>query len=98
MAESPVQVCLIYATESVQEIMSFSLSSGSTARDLIDQSGILEKYSEIDLSQQAIGIFSRKVGLDEVLKDGDRLEIYRPLLADPKQARLKRVVKKKAKK
>ncbi len=95
MADLLIQVYLVYATESAQEIMTFSLPSGSTTRDLIDQSGILEKCPEIDLSNQAIGIFSRKVGLDEVLKNGDRLEIYRPLLADPKQARLKRVVKKK---
>ena len=62
------------------------------------QSGILQQFTDIDLRNNKIGIFSRPVKLTDQLKDGDRIEIYRPLLADPKEIRRKRAeeqVKKK---
>ncbi|KYK81245.1 hypothetical protein SC383S_02390, partial [Aggregatibacter actinomycetemcomitans SC383s] len=54
------------------------------------QSGILQQFTNIDLRENKIGIFSRPVKLTDQLKDGDRIEIYRPLLADPKEIRRKR--------
>ncbi|WGE14528.1 RnfH family protein [Pasteurella multocida] len=54
------------------------------------QSGILQQFTEIDLRENKVGIFSRPAKLTDQLKDGDRIEIYRPLLADPKEIRRKR--------
>ncbi|MCU7853039.1 MAG: RnfH family protein [Candidatus Thiodiazotropha sp. (ex Monitilora ramsayi)] len=61
-----------------------------TAQQVIEKSGILERFAEIDLSSNKIGIFGKAAKLDAVLSDGDRVEIYRPLIADPKEARKKR--------
>ncbi|KIE93474.1 hypothetical protein AP1022_00242 [Actinobacillus pleuropneumoniae] len=57
---------------------------------MILQSGILEKYTEIDLRTNKVGIFSRPVKLTDMVENGDRIEIYRPLIADPKEIRRKR--------
>ena len=54
------------------------------------QSGILQQFTEIDLRENKVGIYSRPAKLTDQLKDGDRIEIYRPLLADPKEIRRKR--------
>ena len=54
------------------------------------QSGVLEKYTEIDLRQNKVGIFSRLAKLTDMVENGDRIEIYRPLVADPKEIRRKR--------
>jgi len=61
-----------------------------TAEQVIQRSGMLERFSEIDLDNNKIGIFGKAVKLDTLLSDGDRVEIYRPLIADPKEARKKR--------
>ena len=57
---------------------------------MIVQSGVLEKYTEIDLRQNKVGIFSRLAKLTDMVENGDRIEIYRPLVADPKEIRRKR--------
>jgi hypothetical protein len=62
----------------------------SSVEDAIRRSGILERFPEIDLSQQKVGIFGKLVKLDAPLKDGDRIEIYRPIIADPKTVRRRR--------
>ena len=61
-----------------------------TAEQVIQRSGMLERFSEIDLDNNKIGIFGKAVKLDTLLSDGDRVEIYRPLIADPKEARKRR--------
>jgi putative ubiquitin-RnfH superfamily antitoxin RatB of RatAB toxin-antitoxin module len=63
----------------------------SIAQDAIDRSSVLRQSPGIDLATQRVGVFSKVVGLDSPLEDGDRVEIYRPLTADPKtiQARAK---------
>lgn len=63
-----------------------------TVEQVIIKSQILEKYPEIDLKKNKIGIFSRSVKLTEFVEQGDRIEIYRPLLADPKEIRRKRAL------
>ena len=59
------------------------------------QSGILQQYPDIDLGQQKVGVWSRPVKQDELVKEGDRIEIYRPLIADPKDLRRRRAEKAK---
>ena len=67
-----------------------------TAKQAIEASGILERFPEIDLSTNKIGIFGKAAKLDALLVEGDRVEIYRPLIADPKEARKKRAAEGKA--
>ena len=59
----------------------------STALDAIRASGFLERFAEIDISTQSIGVWGRRCALDARVRGGDRVEIYRPLAADPKEAR-----------
>lgn len=83
-----VEVC--YALRDHQELISLELPAGSTAGTAIDASGIGAKHPEIDLQSNKVGVFGKLVKLDAVLHDRDRVEIYRPLIADPKEVRRKR--------
>lgn len=75
------------ASPSEQTLIPLTLSEACSAKTAIEKSGLLLLYPNIDLNKQAIGIFGRKISLDELIRDGDRIEIYRPLLQDPKTAR-----------
>lgn len=85
-----VMVEVAYALPRQQVIIPVKLSEGSTAEAAILASGILEKFPEIDLASNKIGIFGKLSKLDIVLRDLDRVEIYRPLIADPKAVRKQR--------
>ena len=89
MAEIRVQICYPSAPQPMlREVM---LAAGSTLGDAIEVSAI--DVPGLDLATCPVGIFGKKKTLDTVLRDGDRVEIYRPLLADPKDARRRRVRK-----
>lgn len=92
-----IVVEVAYALENEQTLLSLEVDEGATAQDAIIQSGLLEKYPDIDLEKQKIGIFSHLVPLDTPLKKNDRVEIYRPLLIDPKEIRRLRAKKQKSK-
>lgn len=94
MAEQ-MNVEVVYALPKRQSLLTVNVPVGSTARQAIERSGILSTYPEIDLSVNKIGVWSRTVKLDEILQAGDRVEIYRPLIADPKDMRKKRAEKAK---
>jgi putative ubiquitin-RnfH superfamily antitoxin RatB of RatAB toxin-antitoxin module len=81
---------VVYAHALEQDCCALELQPGARVRDAIERSGILERHPEIDLHNQTIGIWNRRVGLDEPLRDRDRVEIYRPLTADPKEVRRRR--------
>lgn len=83
-----VEVC--YALPTRQELVSLKLEAGCTVRQAIEASGLLEKYPEIDLARNKLGVFSKLTKPDAVLRDRDRVEIYRPLIADPKEVRKQR--------
>lgn len=85
-----IQVEVAYALPIQQVIMPVKLAAESTVEEAITRSGILEKFPEIDLAQSKVGIFSKLTKLDTVLRDKDRVEIYRPLIADPKEVRRQR--------
>ncbi len=85
-----IQVEVAYALPDQQVILPVSLVAESTVEEAIKRSGILEKFPEINLTQSKVGIFSKLTKLDTVLRDKDRVEIYRPLIADPKEVRRKR--------
>ncbi|MEO8525353.1 MAG: RnfH family protein [Caldimonas sp.] len=66
---------------------------GTNALEAIRASGVLERHAEIDISTQAVGIWGRVAALDSVLAEGDRVEIYRPLIMNPKEARRLRAMR-----
>ena len=82
-----------YAKPAQQTLLSLELPEGSTAEAAILASGMLDRHPEIDLQQHKIGIFGKLCKLDQRLKAGDRVEIYRPLLIDPKEARRNRAAR-----
>ncbi|PHS72619.1 MAG: RnfH family protein [Cycloclasticus sp.] len=84
------KVEVAHATPEKQLILAVPFQQGLTAENAINASGILTRFPTIDLSSDAIGIFSKPCKLDTVLREGDRVEIYRPLIADPKEVRRQR--------
>jgi uncharacterized protein len=88
--DKPIAVEVVCATAERQLLRRLSLPAGSTVIQAVEQSGILLSMPEIDFDPSRLGIFSRRVEPDEVLHDGDRVEIYRPLTLDPKDARRRR--------
>lgn len=85
-----IGVEVVYALPMRQVLLRVSLSKGGTVEDAIRASGLMDAFPEIDLSKNKVGIFSKLVKLDETVRDKDRVEIYRPLIADPKEVRRKR--------
>ncbi len=85
-----IQVEVAYALPERQVILPVMLAAGSTIEQAIEQSGVLSEFPEIDLSQNKVGIFGKLSKKTAELKAGDRVEIYRPLLADPKEVRRRR--------
>ena len=78
---------MVYALPARQEVLRVSLPVGSTIAQAITASGLLEKYPEINLVSSKVGIFAKLAKPDTVLRERDRVEIYRPLIADPKEVR-----------
>lgn len=79
-----------YALEEKQTLLVLEVDEGTTLKQAIEVSGILNTYHKIDLSKDKTGIFGKIAKLDTVLREKDRVEIYRPLIADPKQVRRER--------
>lgn len=89
MAET-MHVDVVYALPERQEVVSLDLAAGSTVSQALEASGLLARYPEIDLSKNKLGIYAKLAKPDTVLRDRDRVEIYRPLIADPKEVRKQR--------
>jgi len=87
------KVEVAFASPEKQLVMTVSLAVGSTVRQAIDASGVVNQFPEIDLLSMPVGIFGKICQQDFVLKSGDRVEIYRPLLQNPMDARRNRAVK-----
>ncbi|EGU39905.1 hypothetical protein VII00023_14326 [Vibrio ichthyoenteri ATCC 700023] len=85
-----IHVEVVYALPQEQRVFTLVVNKSMIVEEIIAQSGVLELYPEIDLKKNKVGVFSRNVRLDAAVRDGDRIEIYRPLLADPKEIRRKR--------
>ena len=90
-ARLSIEVC--YAAPQAQTLIALELPEGATLQQAIEASGILRRYPDIDLGTQKVGVFGKLKTLDTVLADHDRVEIYRPLLVDPKLSRQRRVDK-----
>ncbi|MBM3074266.1 RnfH family protein [Enterobacter sp. RHBSTW-00994] len=88
-----IAVEVVYALPEKQYLQRVKLDEGATVEDAIRASGLLELRGDIDLATNKVGIYSRPVKLTDVVKEGDRVEIYRPLIADPKELRRQRAEK-----
>jgi putative ubiquitin-RnfH superfamily antitoxin RatB of RatAB toxin-antitoxin module len=83
-----IEVC--YALPEKQELLSVKLPAGATLGQALEASGLLQKYPEIDLKKNKFGVFAKLSKPDALLRDRDRVEVYRPLIADPKEVRKQR--------
>jgi uncharacterized protein len=88
--DKPLAVEVVCATAERQLLRRLNLPAGSTVIQAVELSGILQEMPEVELDPAQLGVFSRRVAPDELLHDGDRVEIYRPLTLDPKDARRRR--------
>jgi putative ubiquitin-RnfH superfamily antitoxin RatB of RatAB toxin-antitoxin module len=91
-----INIEVVYALPHEQVLLRKFVPAGTTVAQAIQASGILDKYPEIDLANNKLGIFGKLTKADVVLRDKDRIEIYRPLIADPKEVRRKRAEQGKA--
>lgn len=90
MTNSKISIELVYALADKQTLLTFDVPQGTTLGQAVELSGIRAKYPEIDTVKGKFGIFSKLTKPDVVLREKDRIEIYRPLIADPKEVRRKR--------
>lgn len=91
--QQTIHVEVVLAMPERQELIALKVISGSTVADAIAQSGVIEMFEGFELDTTKVGIFGLKASPDQVLREGDRVEIYRPLIADPKESRRQRAVK-----
>lgn len=90
-----VEIEVVYGTAGKQLLQRLSVADGTTARQAVLQSRIAEEFPEADIHHAPLGIFGKAVKDDTVLRNKDRVEVYRPLLIDPKEVRRRRVNSKK---
>jgi hypothetical protein len=83
---------VVYALPGREDAVSLKVPAGATALDALRASGLLERHPEIDLARQTIGIYGKLVSAQSPLRDGDRVEVYRPLVVEPKEARRRRAL------
>lgn len=94
MAEQ-IHIEVVYGTPNKQELIALPVEEGTTIEQAIMESGIMNLFDDIDLSKNKVGIWNKAAKLTDVLHDLDRIEIYRPLIADPKEVRKRRAEKAK---
>lgn len=90
MSKELIHVEVAFARPDKQMIVPVDVAEGTTAKEAVEKSAITEHFPEIDLENAKLGIFGKAQKPDTVLKAGDRVEIYRPLIADPKESRRRR--------
>jgi putative ubiquitin-RnfH superfamily antitoxin RatB of RatAB toxin-antitoxin module len=90
VADPQITVEVVYAKPGEQVLEQLLVPADSTVETVIRSCGILQRFPEIDLAKNKVGIFGKATQLSATLQEGDRIEIYRPLIADPKEARKKR--------
>ena len=91
-----INIEVVYALPEEQLLLKRSVPMGTTVAGAIQSSVVLDKHPEIELDKNKLGIFGKLTKADAVLRDKDRIEIYRPLIADPKEVRRKRAEEGKA--
>jgi putative ubiquitin-RnfH superfamily antitoxin RatB of RatAB toxin-antitoxin module len=95
MDNKNIVVEVVYALADKQKLLRLSLPYGTTVRQAAEQSGMAAHFPDLDLSTSPLGIFGKAVAKpqERVLEDGERVEIYRPLIADPKEVRKQRAAR-----
>ena len=88
-----IRVEVVLAMPERQELVSLDVAKGTTVAEAIEISGLPEKFKGFELDLKSVGIFGQKADPAKVLREGDRVEIYRPLIADPKEVRRQRALK-----
>ena len=91
-----VRIEVVYALPGRQTLLALDVPAATTVESAIMLSGIRALHPDIDLAAQRVGIFGQLVSLDRIVEAGERIEIYRPLIADPKESRNARVARKRA--
>ena len=92
-SRSMIHIEVVYAAPDKQVLLGLTVPEGTTVAEGIEKSTIRDEFPGLKMEITAVGIFSRKVPLDHLLREGDRIEIYRPLIADPKEMRRQRAKK-----
>jgi putative ubiquitin-RnfH superfamily antitoxin RatB of RatAB toxin-antitoxin module len=90
----PLRVEVVYALPGAEDAVSLEVPPGATLRDAIHASGLIARHPEIDLDRQKIGVYGKVKAAEAPAAQGDRIEIYRPLLVEPKEARRRRAARK----
>ena len=96
MSAEKISVEVAYALPDQQTIVALTVAADATLQEVIQASGLLDQYPDIDLKKNKVGVFGKLGKLTDTLHAGDRVEIYRPLLADPKEVRKQRAAAGKA--
>ncbi|MES2355999.1 MAG: RnfH family protein [Pseudomonadota bacterium] len=96
--DKELKIEVAYARPDLQKIIELKVAVGTTILDAVRQSKIVEYFPEIDLARNKVGVFGKLAKPEAVLRDQDRVEIYRLLIADPKESRRKRAERGKQKK
>lgn len=98
MDKPSIAIEVVYALAERQKLLRLSVPAGTTVREAALRSGMQQFFPELDLSEAPLGIFGKALSKPEerVLEEGERVEIYRPLIADPKEVRKQRAAKAKA--
>ncbi len=85
-----IAVEVVYALAEEQALLTVNVPEGTSVKDVILQSNIIEQFPEIDLDTVKVGLFGKMTKMDQAVRERDRIEIYRPLIADPKEVRKRR--------
>ncbi len=93
--DTKITVEVAYALPHKQALLKVELPAGTTALEAAQQSGITGKFEGLDLENATLGVFGQVVAPGHKLRDGDRVEVYRPLIADPKEVRKARAARAK---
>jgi putative ubiquitin-RnfH superfamily antitoxin RatB of RatAB toxin-antitoxin module len=95
VTEQQISIEVAYAMPDKQALLEVVIEQGTSVEQAILASGIIKRFPQIDLSKDKVGIWNRTCKLSDFPKNGDRIEVYRPLIADPKEARRLRAEKAK---
>lgn len=90
-----MRVEVVYALPLRQDVISLDVAAGTTVGQALAASGLLARQPDIDLRVHRLGVWGRSTTLDALLREGDRVEIYRPLQVDPKEVRRRRAARKR---
>lgn len=88
--QDTIQVEVVYGLAEEQALLSVDVPDGSEVKEVILASNIIEQFPEIDLDKVKVGLFGKLTKMDQAVRARDRIEIYRPLIADPKEVRKRR--------